>query len=114
MCCGYVRHRECSIEKCRGHLVDMEEETRRELSALQRERELLQAKEKENIDAIDEVSEAGRTLCLLVPRSSYLVRVNVALRTPPRELPFISINKTRPTRIVLEIEVVAAIRTASL
>lgn len=39
----------------RGHLVDMEEETTRELSALQRERELLQAKEKENRDAIDEV-----------------------------------------------------------
>lgn len=38
--------------------MDMEEETRRELSALQRERELLQAKEKENIDAIDEVSDA--------------------------------------------------------
>lgn len=33
----------------------MEEETRRELSALQRERELLQAKEKSNLDAIDEV-----------------------------------------------------------
>lgn len=40
----------------------MEEETRRELSALQRERELLQVKEKENIDAIDEVSEAWSTI----------------------------------------------------
>lgn len=39
----------------RGHLVDMEEETRRELASLQREKELLQAKEKENEDAIDEV-----------------------------------------------------------
>ena len=44
----------------------MEEETRRELSALQRERKLLQAKEKENIDAIDEVSEDGGTICSLV------------------------------------------------
>lgn len=45
--------------------MDMEEETRRELSALQRERELLQAKEKENIDAIDEVSEAmGYHICV--------------------------------------------------
>lgn len=35
--------------------MDMEEETRRELSSLQRERELLQAKEKSNLDAIDEV-----------------------------------------------------------
>lgn len=33
----------------------MEEETRRELASLQREKELLQAKEKENEDAIDEV-----------------------------------------------------------
>eukprot|EP00752_Nemacystus_decipiens_P005082 g4612.t2 len=39
----------------RGHLVDMEEETKRELASLQREKELLQAKEKENEDAIDEV-----------------------------------------------------------
>lgn len=35
--------------------MDMEEETRRELASLQREKELLQAKEKENEDAIDEV-----------------------------------------------------------
>lgn len=42
----------------RGHLVDMEEETRRELAALQRERELLQAQEKDNVDAIDEVGAA--------------------------------------------------------
>lgn len=35
--------------------MDMEEETRRELSSLQREREMLQAKEKRNLDAIDEV-----------------------------------------------------------
>jgi len=33
----------------------MEQETRRELASLQRERELLQAKEKDNLDAIDEV-----------------------------------------------------------
>eukprot|EP00903_Cladosiphon_okamuranus_P014233 g13222.t1 len=39
----------------RGHLVDMEEETRRELASLQREKELLLAKEKQNEDAIDEV-----------------------------------------------------------
>lgn len=112
MYCGYVRDRECSFEKYRGHLVDMEEETRRELSALQRERELLQAKEKENIDAIDEVSEAGRTVRSLVPRSSYLVRVNIALRMPPRELALVS--KTRPIRRVLEADVVVAIRTTYL
>ncbi|CAN0097856.1 unnamed protein product, partial [Ectocarpus sp. 12 AP-2014] len=39
----------------RSHLVDMEEETRRELASLQRERELLQEKEKNNEAAIDEV-----------------------------------------------------------
>lgn len=33
----------------------MEDETKRELAALQRQREILQAKEKENMDAIDEV-----------------------------------------------------------
>lgn len=35
--------------------MDMEEETRRELDSLQREKEVLQAKEKDNLDAIDEV-----------------------------------------------------------
>ncbi|CAM9223287.1 unnamed protein product [Ectocarpus fasciculatus] len=39
----------------RSHLVDMEEETRRELASLQRERELLQEKEQDNETAIDEV-----------------------------------------------------------
>lgn len=34
--------------------MDMEEETRRDLASLQREKELLQAKEKQNEDAIDE------------------------------------------------------------
>lgn len=33
----------------------MEDDAKRELAALQRERELLQAKEKESVDAIDEV-----------------------------------------------------------
>lgn len=50
---------------CRGHLVDMEEETRRELVVLQREREMLQGKEKDNLDAIDEVSWAKDYLVLL-------------------------------------------------
>lgn len=45
----------------RGHLVDIEEETRQELVALQREKELLQAKERENEDAIDEVGRACRS-----------------------------------------------------
>ncbi|CAM9280750.1 unnamed protein product, partial [Hapterophycus canaliculatus] len=39
----------------KGYLVDMEEETRRELASLQREKEVLQAKEKDNLDAMDEV-----------------------------------------------------------
>ena len=40
--------------------MDMEEETRRELASLQREKELLQSKEKENEDAIDEVRRSSR------------------------------------------------------
>lgn len=44
----------------RSHLVDMEEETRRELASLQRERELLQEKEKNNETAIDEVSTRNK------------------------------------------------------
>lgn len=55
-----VRRAEAAVNKCypsspRGYLVDMEEETRRELASLQREKEVLQAKEKDNLDAIDEV-----------------------------------------------------------
>lgn len=38
--------------------MDMEEETRHELAALQREKELLQTKEKDNLIAINEVDES--------------------------------------------------------
>lgn len=47
----------------RVHLVDMEEETTRELTALQREKELLQAKEKSNLGAIDEVTYIEERRC---------------------------------------------------
>lgn len=40
----------------------MEDETTRELAALQRERELLLAREKENTDALDEVLYARSSL----------------------------------------------------
>ena len=64
----------------RGHLVDMEQETRRELESLQRERELLQAKEKDNLDAIDEVRCEGKARLLAsgsgppVPQRGWFIR----------------------------------------
>lgn len=46
----------------REHLTDMEDEATRELAALQRERELLLVRERENTDAIDEVIHAQMSL----------------------------------------------------
>lgn len=64
--------------------MDMEEETRRELASLQREKELLQSKEKENEDAIDEargVMSLKALLCLLL----WTDRSNGLQWTPPHE-----------------------------
>lgn len=61
--------------------MDIEEETRQELVALQREKELLQAKERENEDAIDEVGRACRsTDCCAGKRG--VVQVQTLLREP--------------------------------
>lgn len=60
--------------------MDMEQETRRELESLQRERELLQAKEKDNLDAIDEVRCEGKARLLAsgsgtpVPQRGWFIR----------------------------------------